>query len=283
MAPAVDIIKKIDPKLRQSTLSGPRSSIGTHTGIQPGRPKTPHQAEPVETLPTIEEAMQFLIDNEYHKEGSSMSVTKLGEITLKICDKAKKEEHKHTMEVMKNIGVILIQVGKEALKFIVRGKKVDEAITELKEELAKTSEGQRQELEMARKAAEESENQAKKMMNRFAEGMETMTGKLKAMEETMRNRSHQAPAQTTTQNWPERPTYAATAANGISIRSHARAVARGEEAERQVVVTAKSRDKEIAAGLKTEKELIAKAEMTIKLMEEAGEKPPGHVKFIGGF
>lgn len=262
--------------LRQSTLTGQRHSL-SQTGAQTGRPKPSKE----DTLPTTEEAMQFLTKNDYHKENASMTVAKLGEIILTICGKAKKEEHKYTIEAMQNIGVLVIQMGKETAKFVARGKKVDEAITELKEELAKTTEGQKQETEAAKEVAKE----AKEMMDKFTKGMETMTEKMKTMEETLKNRPQQAPVQTTATYTTGRPTYAATAAMGISIQNHARVMARGEEAERQVVVTAKDRNKEAAAGLKTEAELIAKADMTIKLMEEAGEKPPArtHVKFVGGF
>ncbi|KIL57111.1 hypothetical protein M378DRAFT_181729 [Amanita muscaria Koide BX008] len=209
--------------LRQSTLTGQRHSL-SQTGAQTGRPKPPKE----DMLPTTEEAMQFLIENDYHKENASMTVAKLGEIILTICGKAKKEEHnlhKYTIEAMQNIGVLVIQVGKETAKFVARGKKVDEAITELKEELAKTTEGQKQETEVAKEAAKE----AKEMMDKFTKGMETMTEKMKTMEETLKSRP-----QTTATYTIGRPTYAATAAMGISMKNHARVMARGEEAERQV-------------------------------------------------
>jgi hypothetical protein len=79
-------------------------------------------------------------------------------------------------------------------------------------------------------------------------------------------------------------TYATIAATNIPARSHATAIARGEDAEKQIVICSKDKKtKEAAASLKTEAELIAKAEMTIKLMMEEGETPQVHVKFVAGY
>jgi hypothetical protein len=233
-----------------------------------------------EVTPTVGEAMQLLITSGYHKKNTTMTIDTLSKITLTISEDPKAEALKH---IIQSIGVLLSEVGKETSRKLSKEKEVEGIAKEVREEMVKATKEQKQEWETVRRKSEESAKEAretKMTVGKIAEGMEALTSKMKMLEASIKaSQSAQAqPAATKGQS-----TYAAATIMGTSLKNHATVIARGEDAEKQIVVGSSDKNtKEVAAGLKTERELMTKADMTIKLMAEEGMVPPIHIKFIAG-
>ena len=164
------------------------------------------------------------------------------------------------------------------------------AIRETRDETAKEMEVQRKELKAWREAADVESKRKEETVNKIAEGVKAMGDRLMELEKASRYQTtqSQAPPPTHTDPYGPRQTYAkvtaAPHAHIITSKGHATAQARGEEAERQIILSSTNKKgSEVAAGLRTETELLTKADMTLKLMLEDGEVPPTLVEFVGAF
>jgi hypothetical protein len=140
------------------------------------------------------------------------------------------------------------------------------------------------------------ERNREKEADRMREGMSMITERIKSLEGATKTIAAQStppppPPQSGVAPFRGREAYSHTyeyeygnaAVNRISARGHASAQVRGEDGEKQIILSAKNqKENDVAKGLNTETELITKAEMTLKLMLEEGETPPTEVKFVGG-
>ena len=286
------VAKQDNTRLRQSTLKPPppaqRSSLS-----KPSAPARKTQVErETEESAAFDEAVKYLIDNEYYTTTSPLTIITISDIIMKMHDKPSLGGHRHILDGLKYISVILKELANETAVQSLWGDKIEKAMKQAREETMRELKTQREELGVWRDVAAGGEKRRGEAVDKLVEGVKELSERVTGLEGVAR---HQPPLvqEQSPQLLPpphqmgatnNKETYTRATVNRITAKKHASTQARNEDAERQIILSTKNqKENEVAAGLKTEAELLAKAEMMLKLMAEEGESPPTHAEFIGGF
>ena len=288
-------------KLRQTTLRSASSQRNTHT--QEGEPPSESQSNREEAdlgITTKEEAIKFLTENNYYSIGTQLNILTISDIMLRLHNKPNAGGQKHILNAVKHIANLLKAIAEETPEQSARDDKIVEAIKEARGETTKELETQREELRGWKETlAAEGQKKGEKI-DEIAEGLKALGERLTNMEKVKETRDQveqtqtQMPTSYENNNDYDRPretgkTYATVVGTTgkLLAKGHAAAQARGEEAEKQMILSATNqKGGTVAAELKTETELLTKANSTLQLMMEEGETTPTRVrsiKFVGAF
>ena len=122
------VAKQDNMRLRQSTLKPPppaqRSSLSKPSALAH---KTQVEWETEESA-AFDEAVKYLIDNEYYTTTSPLTIITISNIIMKMHDKASLGGHRHILDGLKYILVILKELANEMAVQSLWGDKIKKAM-----------------------------------------------------------------------------------------------------------------------------------------------------------
>jgi hypothetical protein len=267
-----------NPPRQTSGEPSTSKALGTRSQSTKATDKTKEQllAKPDSNIYDVTQARNFLERYSYVANGDQLTWSKLATIVLQLSQGNDKLQ-KHTTEGMRAVALVMDDMQAEEVTERVTGKVMKklsplmDTLTELTKEAGKAAEGLRAAAESNTRTMDEFREEThtiRDIITGAAEELEEKVSKIKEVNANQGDPGHdqQQPAMT----------YAAITRVQVAPQ-HDEVIARTHSREKQVLID----DTGSTTENMTERELVAKANMTIELMvTQAADKPEGEKLFL---